>query len=309
MDGGFQHGFKENRSTVTAILELQDYVSSKLDAGLVVGTYSLDLSAAFDLLRPELFLKNMQDILPQNILQTLMDFLSNRQFKVQIGKTRSSSKRLLVGCVQGSILGPRLFTLYMSRLAKIFKDAHLVSFADDNYVSVAHHDVKKVKTILENTMTVHDKFLNSIGMVTNVSKTELILFSRKPIIDPLVIQVNGSVIKAKKSVKVLGLLFDSDLGWTSHLEKVKQKARHALHKMKFLRKYLTMEEMKKVITSHFFGMLYYASPVWMTEISTSSAWNLLNALHYKALRTVCGDFRRKKSSWIHWLKEQGRMSG
>jgi len=295
MDGQFQHGFKENRSTVTAALELQDFVASKMDSGHVVGTYSLDLSAAFDLLRPDIFLETMRNLLPLNLLQTLMDFLSNRQFRVQIGKTRSSSKRLLVGCVQGSILGPRLFTLYMRKLGDIFKDAHLVSFADDSYVSIARPRVDEVRTALEETMTVHDTFLRSIGMVTNVEKTELILFSRKPIADTLVITVNGKEIKAKKSIKVLGITFDSNLGWASHLEKIKQKARFVLHKMKFLRRYLTMEEMKKVITSHFYGMIYYGAPVWMTETSLSSTWNLLNVLHYKALRTVCADYNRKKS--------------
>jgi len=184
MDGCFQHGFKENRSTVTAALELQDYVASRLDSGQIVGTYCIDLSAAFDLLRPDKFLKEMHEDLPLNLLQTLMDFLSNRQFKVQIGKTRSTSRKLLVGCVQGSILGPRLFTLYMRKLGDIFKDAHLVSFADDSYVSIARPRVDEVKIALEETMTVHDTFLRSIGMVTNVEKTELIFFSRKPIMDP-----------------------------------------------------------------------------------------------------------------------------
>jgi len=68
MDGCFQHGFKENRSTVTAALELQDYVASKLDSGQVVGTYSIDLSAAFDLLRPDVFLEDMREKLPLNLL-------------------------------------------------------------------------------------------------------------------------------------------------------------------------------------------------------------------------------------------------
>jgi len=54
LDGKFQHGFKKNRSTTTAMIELQDYISTELDKGKIVGTYSIDLSAAFDLLRPDM---------------------------------------------------------------------------------------------------------------------------------------------------------------------------------------------------------------------------------------------------------------
>jgi len=144
-------------------------------------------------------------------------------------------------------------------------------------------------------MSIHDTYLNSIGMVTNVSKTELIMFARKPIIDPVSITVNGTDIKAKPAMKILGVLFDANLGWTSHIEKVKQKARFVLLKMRYLGRYLDTLEMKKVITSHFFGLIYYASPVWLTEITTSRIWNILNVLHYKALRIVCADFKRTRS--------------
>jgi len=295
LDGAYQHGFKENRSTVTAMLELQDFVATSLDSGKIVGTYSLDLSAAFDLLRPDVFLDQMRNLIPLNLMQTLMDFLSNRQFKVQLGETRSKSRQLKVGCVQSSILGPRLFTLYMRRLPEIFDDAHLISFADDTYVSVADCDINSIKRRLEHIMTKHDTYLNTIGMVTNVSKTELILFSRKPLMDNPSIVVKGMEIKPKPNMKVLGLMFDSNLKWETQMDKIKNKARYILLKMRFLRKYLNAADMKKVVTSHFFGSIYYGAPIWLNENTPSSTWKLLNLLHYKALRIVCADFRRLKS--------------
>jgi len=50
------------------MLELEDYVASNLDLGKIVGTSGLDLSAVFDLLRPDVFLEQMQDLLPINLL-------------------------------------------------------------------------------------------------------------------------------------------------------------------------------------------------------------------------------------------------
>jgi len=47
-------------------------------------------------------------------MKVLMDFLSNRTFKEQLEEAESSSNELKIECIQGSILGPRLFTMYIS---------------------------------------------------------------------------------------------------------------------------------------------------------------------------------------------------
>jgi len=53
--------------------------------------------------------------------------------------SKSKAKNLSVGCVQGSILSPQLFTLYLSKLAdKLPQDVHVVSYADDTYVSISN---------------------------------------------------------------------------------------------------------------------------------------------------------------------------
>jgi len=159
LDGKFQHGFKHGRSTTTAMLELQDFVSVGLDSGNLVGTYSIDLSAAFDLLRPEVLYDTIKDVFPKGLLNIVMDFLSQRTFQVEIKSNRSTPRKLKVGCVQGSILGPRLFTLYMRNLHKILPPelkSNLIAYADDTYVSIAHNNIQELKANMERVMTFHD---------------------------------------------------------------------------------------------------------------------------------------------------------
>jgi len=64
---------------------------------------------------------------------------------------------------------------------------------------------------------------------------------------------------------------------------LKLKAQYTLLKMGYLSYYLNGEAMKNVIMSHFFGMIYYGSLVWLTETLSSWGWNLLNVLHYTKL--------------------------
>jgi len=277
LDGKFQHGFKKNRSTTTAMIELQDFISTELDKGKIVGTYSIDLSAAFDLLRPNMFHQMMQNKIPCNLLQVLMDFLSDRSFKVSIDGSKSITKNLSVGCVQGSILGPRLFTLYLGELERCLPmNTHIVSYADDTYISTSNKDLEELKTTLSDTMERHDQYLKSIGMVTNVNKTELIYFAKNDINDITPIKVGNDYVTPKKTIKVLGVHFDSDLKWNSHASKLKGKAAMTMRKLRFLGRYIDIPGMKKIVTTHLFGMLYYASPVWFNELTSFKILNTLN---------------------------------
>jgi len=294
LDGDFQHGFKAQRSTTTAMLEIQDFVASELDKGNIVGTYSLDLSAAFDLLRPEIFYDMLKTVISPDLLCFIMDFLSGRRFCVEVSGKRSVPRPLRVGCVQGSIMGPRLFTLYLRELAQKLPNAHITSYADDTYVSVSAKTINEVKEKLVHNMSAHNNFLRNIGMVTNVSKTELIYFSRKEIIkDPII--VDNMTINPGEHLKVLGVVFSHNLTWDKQVNNIVTKAKLVLSKLRFLTKFLNKKEMLKVATSHLFGMTYYGSQTWLTELTTFNQWKKLNAIHYRALRICLKDFKNKIS--------------
>jgi len=152
----------------------------------------------------------------------------------------------------------------------------------------------EVKEKIEETMLKHDDYLQSIGMKTNVAKTELIYYSRKTI-NTTPITVKGANISPSKTMKVLGIKFDEHLTWEAQIKDLKRKAMHVINKLKFLSKFINKDIMKRVVTSHFFGMIYYASPVWMNETTTATHWKTLNSLHYRALRSSVRDFTFKWS--------------
>jgi len=64
--------------------------------------YSIDLSAAFDLLRPKV-LKEVMDFLPLSIKRPILDFLTDREFVVELNKVKSAGKKISIGCVKGSV--------------------------------------------------------------------------------------------------------------------------------------------------------------------------------------------------------------
>jgi hypothetical protein len=90
-DGPNQHGFKSCHSTVTAGIELQDHLALKMDLGMKCLVYSMDLSAAFDLIRPGIFLRKALKVIPEKGIAHLMyEFITERKAYVQIGQSVSS---------------------------------------------------------------------------------------------------------------------------------------------------------------------------------------------------------------------------
>jgi len=153
---------------------------------------------------------------------------------------------------------------------------------------------RQINNTYIHTMTLHDDFLNTIGMITNVEKTELIYFSRKKQ-DYKPLTVKNQVIKPSKSIKVLGITFEQDLTWDKHIRGIINRSRLILRKLKYLRKVLNKADLLKVATAHLYGLLYYAAPVWLNMQTSARHLKLLNSLHFRAMRIVLGDFRNKLS--------------
>ena len=137
LDGLNQHGFRKCHNTTTAALEIQHALSSSADNKFETGIYSIDLSAAFDLINPRTFYDVCTNLaLDPWIMRILVNFICNRSAYVTIGQSNSLPFKLQLGCAQGSTLGPKIFNLYVSQLIRLEQSegARVVSYADDSYV-------------------------------------------------------------------------------------------------------------------------------------------------------------------------------
>ena len=79
-----------------------------------------------------------------NSLKLINDSLSQRKQTIKINHFCSSSEEVLFGVLQGSILGPILFNVFLSDLFLIIKDADFASYADDNTVYKASNNTDDV---------------------------------------------------------------------------------------------------------------------------------------------------------------------
>jgi len=196
LEGQHQHGFRANYSTTTAMMEVQNTIVNYMDEGQNCVVYSVDLSAAFDLLRKDTFAHQMEEVMDPDLLKITMDFLTERKMVVEVAGTQSCMKKVRLGCVQRSVLGPKLFNLYMKNVVNHTRGHKLVTYADNSYVIIPGYNKDEVTKCV----TSHLKYLDNQGMITNLSKTEAVLFGGMQVDEN--ITLNGKSFKFGTSMKI-----------------------------------------------------------------------------------------------------------
>ena len=282
-----QHGFKRGRSTCTLSIEIQNLIARALDEDKTVLLASLDLSAAFNIVNISLLLKRLRILgLPNDIIDLIEVWLRNRMFYVTVDGRNSRIYDLLLGTVQGSILGPVLYAIF---IAPVFDIERLFAFADDKFVPMIGDDKTELVRNMESTLENIRKWIKHSGLKINEKKTEICLFYKHES-EPVNVIIGEDLVTTANSINILGITFDSKMTWTLQIRNAIAKSSRALNAISIIRRYFNTNELLQLVTSNFYSVLYYNSEVWNLDtlkqfdknlLLTASAKALKMATHYK----------------------------
>ena len=124
-----QSAYRTAHSTETALVKIMDSILQDIDSGSVVSLMSLDISAAFDTICHHTLLLRLEHDFSiwGNILSWFQSYLSGRTFSVRVGPSSGTPVLLHTGVPQDSVLGPLLFTVYVSPIGRLIETATLVT--------------------------------------------------------------------------------------------------------------------------------------------------------------------------------------
>lgn len=218
----FQHGFRQGRSTETAMVGFIQDIYERMDVGEYVVAVLFDLTRAFDTICPSFVSRKLNHLgIRGNVNNWLTSIIKDKQFKVKIGNRYSDTFISEMGTPQGSILGPLIFLLFVNDLPLHIKEGSILMYADDTTISIFG---KSEKDILVKLKCILDEFSNwcsSNNLIINYNKTVCLEFRSKHRIQ-LNIRANfhGFPLTFTDTAKLLGVTFDCHLDFSKHIDEL-----------------------------------------------------------------------------------------
>ena len=219
-----QHGFVRGRSTCTNLLEaLNDWTHNVQDNCPTMVIY-IDFSKAFDVVQHDkLFLKLRSYGICEVLLNWIINLFSNRTFSTKINDLLSSVANLICGVIQGSVIGPLMFLIYINDLVVLLSrfGVKVKLFADD-----AKLYVKVVNTLaideLEKALTALSQWADEWQLSISVSKCCVLCIGKVDAGHQF--HINDVPLPIVTSCRDLGITVSSSLFFSEHIKDIVRKA-------------------------------------------------------------------------------------
>ena len=203
-----QHGFVQGKSCVTNLLLAREEWCEAMECRQPVHAVFIDFSKAFDRVNHEILLRKLEGFgVSGNVLHWIGAYLTGRTWRVRVQDHLSSARPALSGVPQGSVLGPRLFTIYVSELPGLIGSKCLL-YADDLKVwrTVQTHEDA---VALQQDLDALNKWSVKNYLPINPAKCSAMVIGRSQ--EQPQYTFNGLGIVTVKSVRDLGGLVSDDL--------------------------------------------------------------------------------------------------
>ena len=161
-----------------AIVQLVDKIFDSFEKEQFTLGVFIGLSKAFDTVDHSILLKKLKlNGMTDKNLAWFQSYLSNRNQPIEIGaNSKTDPKYVTCGVLQGSILGPLLFLVYINDLSNASHLLDPVMLTDDTNLFFNHKDIKHLFTVASNELVNIKDWLTANKLSLNVEKTKYSLF-------------------------------------------------------------------------------------------------------------------------------------
>lgn len=170
----------------------------------------LDFQRAFETITPELLLRKLYKLgIRGTAFQWFKSYLTDRTQVVKICEVISEELNNRFGVLQGSILGPILFILYINDLGDELRHSKIKLFADDTLLYVIADNVADAESQMNSDLSILFNKVCQNKLKLNVEKTKVMVITNKLINKNEVrIFINDNKLSIVSEMKYLGVIIE-----------------------------------------------------------------------------------------------------
>lgn len=281
-----QWGFRKGRSTETLLLSMTERWRMALDNNKVIGAIFIDYRKAFDTVSHELLPHKLQAAgIMGNSYSWLLDYLNNRSQYTVVNGSKSATKNIRYGVPQGSLLGPRLYSIYVNDLPDaVSADGVVEMYADDTTAYCIGDNVDTVILLLNSVLKQICKWSKRNRLSIHLGKSEAMLISTSSFTGPLQeLSYNSNSMEFVTSTRCLGVDIDCKLSWSRHIENLCKSYSKKLGALKRMSR-LPSRTLEEIYFKTVLPGITYCISVWGG--CTTPLFNKLEEIHAKAARYI-----------------------
>ena len=254
-----QHGFRSGMSCCTQLLELMEIWTNLIEKGESWDCIYLDFAKAFDKVPHQRLLQKIFAMgIRGNLHKWLSDFLHNRQQLVVIKDSKSSHLKVTSGIPQGSVLGPILFIMYINDLPNAI-NSYVKIFADDTKLFNSVISIDQKDQIQEDLEALHSWSVKW-QLKFNESKCKVVHYGPNNPNHQYIL--NNTTLESCNIEKDLGVTFDNNLKFTTHVNNITAKANSRLAIIRQTMHDITPEIFLPLYKALVRPLLEYCTVVW-----------------------------------------------
>ncbi|UYV83990.1 SYK [Cordylochernes scorpioides] len=307
----FQHGFREGKSTTTALNEVLEGVEMGLNKGAWVLFVALDMDGGFNSMSWNKLMRNLMDMgCPDNLCSLVRDFLRDRRISLSFGG-RKLERNCARGCPQGSCCGTILWNILVNTVfqEELPEGARLVLYADDQFLIIEAASRAKAEKCVGTSLQILSIWAHDSGLKFNVSKTKALSFKprdmrtkrkgikweHKP-----AIRMEGQRVALVNRMTILGVVIDDKMGWQYQVEEMVARGREALCRPVLVGSQQGGREKEGTIFRNLClscvePILLYASGAWWRRNRDQKVATTLERVQRTAALRITGGYRTTSS--------------
>ena len=256
-------GLRKNHGTQHALLKMIEAWKTKLKINHKVGVIYVDLSKVLDSLNHEWLIAKLRCYgLDQNAVEILKSYLSNRYQRCKINNTPEDWRKIIAGVLQGSILSPSLFNIFLNNIFFFLKDANLGNYADDSTLYAYNKNLETVICNLRQEFSILSNWFYDNYMVLNPGKCHFMLFGVKEN-EQFDLICNDITLKHSSHEKNLVVIIDHKLSFDEHVINICKTANKKINALSRINHYMKENQKEILLSSFIISYLSYCPLIWM----------------------------------------------